>query len=242
MFTTFAARVRTLTLGLGALLAAACARSPSPDGDHTPAASKEAASTAANASEAGLLLGSGTGQPQKGTVALLPCPAHVPEALNPPGEATLALALPADGVQMYACTSAKPGEAPAWALEGPHALLGSAKAVSGIHYAGPIWQGLDGSSVKGAKVASADAPNPGAVPWLAMSGSAAAAAGSFAQVTFIQRLETVGGKAPAAGCDAGHLGAKVLVPYKANYYFYRSRGAGEAQRQCRSERAKTQKS
>src|SRR5687768_15707479 len=40
------------------------------------------------------------------------CPARVPEELNPPADATLELVLPANGVQSYACTIDKPGEAP----------------------------------------------------------------------------------------------------------------------------------
>jgi hypothetical protein len=171
----------------------------------------------------------------------MPCPARVPEALNPPADATLELAWPASGVQIYACTQAKPGDAPSWSLEGPHALLTSGKAVAAIHFAGPIWQGVDGSQVKGARLAAADAPDASAVPWLLMSASASGE-GTFAHTTHIQRLDTAGGKAPASGCDAAHLGAKVLVPYQANYFFYRHANGGEAIRQCRSGGAKPVKS
>ena len=172
----------------------------------------------------------------------LPCPAHVPEALNPPPDATLEQGLPANGVQIYACTgSKKPGEAPSWTLEAPHALLTSGAQVAAIHFGGPIWQGLDGSQVKGAKLASADAPNATAVPWLLLSATSVGA-GTFAETTLIQRLETVGGKAPATGCDPDHVGAKVLVPYRANYFFYRKAAAGERVRQCHSGPAKPGKS
>jgi hypothetical protein len=172
----------------------------------------------------------------------LPCPAHLPEALNPPPEATLEQGLPAHGVQIYACTgSKKPGEAPSWTLEAPHALLTSGAQVAAIHFGGPIWQGLDGSQVKGAKLASADAPDAAAVPWLLLSATSMGA-GTFAETTLIQRLETVGGKAPATGCDPDHVGAKVLVPYRANYFFYRKAAAGERVRQCHSEPPKPRKS
>jgi hypothetical protein len=167
----------------------------------------------------------------------MPCPARVPEALNPPADATLELAWPASGVQIYACTQAKPSDAPSWSLEGPHALLTSGKAVAAIHFAGPTWQGLDGSQVKGARLAAADALEGTAVPWLLMSGSPTGE-GTFARTTHIQRLDTEGGKAPTSGCDAAHLGAKVLVPYQASYFFYRHANAGEAIHQCRSGSAK----
>jgi hypothetical protein len=169
----------------------------------------------------------------KGKPTLHACPAHVPEALNPPADVTLQLALPASGVQIYACTAPKPGAAPAWTLEGPHATLGTAQSPEVIHFAGPIWQALDGSQTKGAKLAAADAPDPKAVAWLLLS-AAPSGTGTLAHVTHIQRLETVGGKAPATGCDAAHLDQKVLVPYRASYYFYAPAAAGEHVKQCRS--------
>jgi hypothetical protein len=41
--------------------------------------------------------------------------------------------------------------------------------------------------------------------------------GVFAKVTFIHRLDTTGGVAPAGKCTKGKT---VEVPYTANYYFY----------------------
>jgi uncharacterized protein DUF3455 len=44
--------------------------------------------------------------------------------------------------------------------------------------------------------------------------------------TFIQRLNTVGGAAPSTGCsDSTNLGARVYVPYTADYFFYREAGS-----------------
>jgi hypothetical protein len=162
-----------------------------------------------------------------------PCPPHVPQALDPPAEVTLAAGVAASGVQIYVCSAPKPGEAPAWVLEGPHATLSDGAGLVGIHFAGPTWQGLDGSSVKGAKLASADAPTSTAVPWLLLSGTPSGH-GVFGQVTHVQRLETAGGKAPSSGCDASHIGEKVLVPYTSSYFFYRPAAPGEAVKQCRS--------
>jgi uncharacterized protein DUF3455 len=164
---------------------------------------------------------------------LLPCPAQVPAAIDPPAQATLALALAASGTQNYVCAAGKDGAAPSWTLEGPHALLHVGHDVVGIHFAGPSWQGLDGSLVKGAKLASADAPKPGALPWLLLSGTPSGS-GTFGAITHIQRLDTSGGVAPASGCDAAHVGAKVLVPYKTGYFFYRAAAAGEKVKQCSS--------
>ena len=46
---------------------------------------------------------------------------------------------------------------------------------------------------------------------------------SLTKTTFIQRLNTNGGSAPAAGClVTGDVGKQALVPYTADYYFFRN--------------------
>ena len=43
------------------------------------------------------------------------------------------------------------------------------------------------------------------------------------KITFVQRLNTNGGFAPAEGClVAGDVGKQTLVPYTADYYFFRA--------------------
>ena len=66
----------------------------------------------------------------------------------------------------------------------------------------------------------------GAVPWLLLkeSGVAAGPTGGdrLTKTTFIQRLNTVGGVAPEAGCSTfDDLGRKAFVPYSADYFFYK---------------------
>jgi hypothetical protein len=46
---------------------------------------------------------------------------------------------------------------------------------------------------------------------------------TFKGVTYIQRVDTVGGAAPAEGCDRAHVGKEVAIDYQAEYYFYASR-------------------
>jgi hypothetical protein len=175
------------------------------------------------------------------THALLPCPAQVPAALDPPAEVTLTAALAASGTQVYVCAAGQNAEAPAWTLDGVHAVLTAGSDVRAIHFAGPSWQALDGSLVKGAKLAAADAPNAKNVPWLLLSG-APSGTGVFGDVTHIQRLDTAGGVAPTSGCEASHVGSKSLVPYKASYYFYRAATPGEKPHQCHSAPGKTKTS
>ncbi len=41
--------------------------------------------------------------------------------------------------------------------------------------------------------------------------------GAYQKVTSIQRLNTVGGVAPASGCGTSDLGKRTSVPYTADY-------------------------
>jgi hypothetical protein len=177
---------------------------------------------------------------KKSMPASRPCPRHVPEELDPPANATLEFGLDATGVQIYRCAASPDAKVPVWTLEAPHAVLGSG-APSVIHFAGPTWQALDGSKIKGARLASAAAPDAGAVPWLLLSATPEGE-GTFARTTHVQRLATAGGVAPTTGCDASHVEARVLVPYRSTYFFYRSAEANEQVRQCHSSATKAKHS
>jgi hypothetical protein len=147
---------------------------------------------------------------------------EVPAILAPPAGAVLLFELAARGVQIYAC-EADPDDATAfvWTFKAPEAeLLNWRGEVVGSHFAGPTWQGLDGSMVVGAVLERADSPEPGAIPWLLLEATGHAGSGAFSTITHIQRLETAGGAAPAEGCDADHAGEEVRVDYEATYAFY----------------------
>jgi hypothetical protein len=45
--------------------------------------------------------------------------------------------------------------------------------------------------------------------------------GPFSGVTYIQRVNTMGGVAPSAPCDASTMGSKQTVSYSADYVFYK---------------------
>ena len=68
-------------------------------------------------------------------------------------------------------------------------------------------------------------PNAGAIACLLLQsiGSEAGLAGAkfLTQTTFIQRLNTQGGSAPATGCSVlSDVGKQMLVSYTADYYFF----------------------
>jgi hypothetical protein len=151
--------------------------------------------------------------------------ADVPAKLNPGAKESLALIVPAKGVQIYECR-AKYGQADQyeWAFVAPEAELFDARGAKvGTHYAGPHWESADGSKVVGKVIARADAPRSDAIPWLLLATKSAGAAGAFSKVTSIQRVNTVGGVAPKDGCSQRTVGAIGRVDYTADYYFYQGR-------------------
>jgi hypothetical protein len=123
----------------------------------------------------------------------------------------------ASGVQIYRwnATTSK------WDLLGPDATLfadAGLKAVVGTHYVGPTWETTSGSAVVGTVVESA-LPDTTTIRWLKLAAVSSHGPGVLAGTTFIQRVNTTGGLAPA---NAGSPNEIVEVPYTAEYYFYRA--------------------
>jgi hypothetical protein len=119
----------------------------------------------------------------------------------------------AEGVQIYRWNGTS------WVFIAPEAVLYDNDGdVVGIHYAGPIWESNSGSMVKGAVLERATV-DPDAIPWLLLEAVATQGPGIFQNVTYIQRVNTVGGLAPSEAGD--YVGEEARVPYAADYYFYR---------------------
>ena len=125
----------------------------------------------------------------------------------------------AEGVQIYTC------EGSAWKLLAPRATLtGENGNVLGSHYGGPTWEARDGSTVAARRDAGVPGA-PGAVDWLRLKATSTAAGADgdrLAGTTYIQRIHTVGGVAPAGACAAG---ASAEVPYTADYVFFKATGS-----------------
>jgi hypothetical protein len=152
-------------------------------------------------------------------------PPDVPLSLRVPDRQILRLVLHGAGVQIYECKIGKEGATRfAWTLRSPEAdLLDQTGKTVGRHYAGPTWEANDGSTVTGEVVASDNAPDGRAIPWLLLRATSNAGKGLFGKTRFIQRLHTVGGKEPATTCDATQAGKRTRVAYSADYYFYSTR-------------------
>ena len=144
----------------------------------------------------------------------LPSPAC--DSLNVPDGHQVSLHAYAFGVQIYQWDGAK------WVFVAPAAELYADPCYEGqigIHYAGPTWEANDGSRVVGTRLAGCT-PNRGAIPWLKLGAASNSGQGRFARVTFIQRVNTIGGTPPAE--DGLFVGDEARVPYTAEYYFYRA--------------------
>jgi hypothetical protein len=157
-------------------------------------------------------------QPSRSTV-------KVPDKLMPGANESLAMIVPAKGVQIYECRARKDqvGEYE-WAFVAPEADLFDARGHrTGRHYAGPHWESTDGSKILGTVKERADAPVTDAIPWLLLAAKSVGSEGSFSKVTSIQRVNTVGGVAPKAGCSQATAGAPARINYTADYYFFTAR-------------------
>ncbi len=117
------------------------------------------------------------------------------------------------GVQIYTWNGST------WGAAVPEATLFNAEGIVAIHFAGPTWESNSGSKVVGALPPKSVTADPNAIPWLRLSSLSTEGPGIFANTTFIQRVNTLGGKAPSA--DGTVVGQVARVPYTADYFFYR---------------------
>jgi hypothetical protein len=120
------------------------------------------------------------------------------------------------GVQIYVWTNS------AWVFVAPSAHLYADPGHHGLvgtHFAGPTWQTRSGSKVVGHRLAACT-PDSSAIPWLLLSAASSEGPGVLDGVTFIQRVNTLGGIAPSS--PGSTTGETAEVPYTAEYYFYGS--------------------
>lgn len=156
-----------------------------------------------------------------------PAVSEVPDAIEvDPSQNELFLVSHAKGFQIYTCNGATSTWGPA-SIPDAKLFDDNGKLVA-KHFGGPTWQAKDGSSVGGIQpIVRVDSPDPAtAIPWLRLTADPdEAAPGLFADTTFIQRVATSGGVAPAAGCGPETDGKQKKVRYTADYYFWKARGA-----------------
>jgi hypothetical protein len=181
-------------------------------------------------------------QPALHAWATTPPPAPIDVEVGP--EHRLFRVEHAVGTQNYIClpSSADPSVPYAWELFGPQATLFDKRGRQTMtHFQSPNpeengtlrpeWQdSRDTSAVWAKRTGLSSDPEyvePDAIPWLRLEvvgrDAGPGRGRGLARASYIQRLNTVGGKAPATGCtEAGHVGHREYVPYEADYFFYRT--------------------
>jgi hypothetical protein len=170
----------------------------------------------------------------------IPRPA-VPANLEVGSEYQLFLKGHAIGTQNYICAPAATPSGVDWLFIGPQATLFDedleqitthfqSRNPSKNNAIQATWQhSRDTSAVWATRRDGSIDPqyvSPTAIEWLILDASGQqlgpTAGGKLARTAVIQRVHTVGGvKPPSSDCTAATLNVRKLVPYEADYYFYR---------------------
>jgi Protein of unknown function (DUF3455) len=147
----------------------------------------------------------------------------LPEAVRAPAGQKMLMAATGVGEITYECREKKDAAGQhEWAFVAPVAMLYAAdRKVVGKYYAGPTWESMDGSKVTGKQLAVSPA-TPGSIPLQLVKADPAMGSGAMTGVSYIQRVNTKGGVAPAMACDAAAKGKRQQVAYEADYVFYGS--------------------
>ncbi len=150
--------------------------------------------------------------------------ASLPDAVKVPAGHMVAMETAAAGDITYECRAkANMAGQFEWVFVGPDAGLKDRSGNTVGKYYGPpaTWENKDGSKVTGAQVAVSPAA-VGSIPLQLVKANPAMGAGAMQGVSYIQRVNTQGGVAPAAACAGANAGQKQIVKYSADYIFWRA--------------------
>jgi hypothetical protein len=148
----------------------------------------------------------------------------LPDAVKVPAGNKVAMETVGVGEITYECRDKKDAAGQfEWVFVGPDAALNDRSGKKVGKYFGPpaTWESMDGSKVTATQVAVAPA-GTGNIPLQLVKANPATGNGAMSGVTFIQRVATKGGVAPAAACDAASKGKKEIVKYQADYIIYKA--------------------
>jgi hypothetical protein len=149
---------------------------------------------------------------------------NLPEAVKVPMGHTVAMETVGLGSITYECRDKAnaPGMTE-WVFVGPNAVLNNRSGTQVGKYFGPpaTWESMDGSKLTATQLAVAPA-GAGNIPLQLVKANPAMGRGAMAGVTHIQRVATQGGVAPASACGAANKGSKEVVPYQADYIFWKA--------------------
>lgn len=150
--------------------------------------------------------------------------ASLPAAVQAPAGHKVAMETVGMGEITYQCNAKKDmADQFEWVFVGPEAKLADRRGKQVGKYYGPpaTWESTDGSKLTGTQVAVAPSA-AGNIPYQLVKANPASGNGAMTGVTYIQRVNTMGGVAPASPCLASNKGVKQTVKYQADYIFYKA--------------------
>jgi hypothetical protein len=150
--------------------------------------------------------------------------AMLPSSVQVPAGHKVAMETVGSGQITYECrVKANAAAEYEWFFVGPDARLADRGGKTIGKYYGPpaTWENMDGSKVTATQVAVSPAA-AGSIPMQLVKANPAMGTGAMTGVTYIQRVATQGGVAPAMACGAGNMGARQVVQYQADYIFYKA--------------------
>jgi len=148
----------------------------------------------------------------------------LPAAVQVPAGHSVAMETVGAGDITYECKVKKDtADQFEWTFIGPDVVLSDRGGKAVGKYFGPpaTWQNNDGSKVTATQVAVAPA-GAGNIPSQLVKANPAVGSGAMSGVSYIQRVATKGGVAPAAACAAANAGSKQKVQYQADYIFWKA--------------------
>ncbi|WP_439113787.1 DUF3455 domain-containing protein [Hydrogenophaga sp.] len=150
--------------------------------------------------------------------------ASLPAAVQVPAGHKVAMETVGVGQITYECRAKKDMAGQfEWVFAGPDAKLMSRNGQQVGRYYGPpaTWESLDGSKLTATQLAVSPAM-AGSIPLQLVKANPAMGMGAMQGVSYIQRVATQGGVAPAMACGAGNLGSQQIVNYQADYIFWKA--------------------
>lgn len=151
----------------------------------------------------------------------------LPEAVRVPEGHQAVLEATSNGRLLYECQAVK--RAPyeyEWLMRNVSVDLTDTYGGTVMHKPGAraSWVHRDGSSVM-AREFSEVANGSSNLPLQRYAAQSSGVPGALHNITYVQRLRTVGGWISSTPCTSAQLGMRMTVPYEADYIFWRVKGS-----------------
>jgi hypothetical protein len=137
---------------------------------------------------------------------------------SPPG-ATEVLRMHGEGAQIFRCEARSSGEM-RWTHRLPDAQLRDDNGKLAVrHGANQSFEHVDGSRLIGEVIDHVPAPDASSIPWLLLK-TRSYGSGSLSGITFVERINTVGGMPPDS-CTTAQASQLLRVAFSADFVFFR---------------------